>query len=172
MLKKILDKKWLDIFFIIFTILITILNTRYNTIHTKFKVKTDIGNLYLNKQDSVLFNKTNNYIKENIKNDEDFIVVPEGQIFNLINKKPWKFYNSTFTPLDFETFGEENLIKKLDNNKTDYIIFYPRNTKEYGFQTICYDYGVNFCTYIMDNYKREAIIEEGYKVLIFKKNEK
>ena len=172
MLEKLLDKKWLTIFFIIFTILITILNTKYNAIHTKLKVKTDIGNLYLNKQDSVLFNKTNNYIKENIKNDEDFIVVPEGQIFNLINKKPWKFYNSTFTPLDFETFGEENLIKKLDNNKTDYIIFYPRNTKEYGFQTICYDYGVNFCTYIMDNYKREAIIEEGYKVLIFKKNEK
>ena len=61
---------------------------------------------------------------------------------------------------------------QLKENKTTYIIFYPRNTKEYGAQTICYDYGVNFCTYIMDNYHRTAIIDDVYKVLIFKINEK
>ena len=127
-----------------------------------------MGTIYLSQNDKKLYEKINQYIEKNIKKDETFIVVPEGQMFNLIHKKPWNFYNSTFTPLDFETFKEENLIKKLKDNKTDYIIFYPRNTKDYGANTICYNYGVDFCTYIMDNYTRTAIFEEGYKALIFK----
>ncbi len=171
LLKKISDKKWLYNFFLIFTILITIINFKYYANNPKFKTKTN-QNILLKKNDNVLFDKTNEYISKNIKPNENFIVVPEGQLFNLIHKKPWKYYNSTFTPLDFETFGEANIIKKLKENKTDYIIFYPRNTKEYGAQTICFDYGVNFCTYIMDNYYRAIIIEHGHKVLIFKINEK
>ncbi len=169
-LTKILDKKWVRNIFIIFTVLTAISNYKYFLIQPKFSLKYDNQKLYFNKKDAILFKKTNEYIQKNIKKNEQIIVVPEGQIFNLINKKSWNFYNSTFTPLDFETFGEKYLIEKLKKNKTDYIIFYPRNTKEYGFATICYDYGVNFCTYIMDNYKRTAIIEEDYKVLIFKIN--
>ena len=110
--------------------------------------------------------------QKNIKKDENFIVIPEGQIFNYIHKKPWEFYNSTFTPLDFETFKDEQLINKLETNKTPYIIFFPRNTIDYGKISICYDYGVDFCTYVMDNYTRIAILEDNYKVLIFKRNEK
>ena len=171
LLKKITNKEWLYTFFLIFTILITLINFKYNFSHKKYKTLL-FPEIKLTINDSKLFNKTNDYIIKNVKKDENFIVVPEGQIFNLIHKKPWNFYNSTFTPLDFETFKESNIIKKLKENKTTYIIFYPRNTKEYGAQTICYDYGVNFCTYIMDNYHRTAIIDDVYKVLIFKINEK
>ncbi len=171
LLKKVTNKKWLLSFFLIFTTLITITNFKYNIKHKKYKTKL-YPNIQLTKNDSILFDKTNEYILKNIKNNENFIVVPEGQIFNLIHKKPWNFYNSTFTPLDFETFKEEQIIEQLKKNKTEYIIFYPRNTKEYGAQTICYNYGVNFCTYIMDYYKRTAIIENEHKVLIFKINEK
>ena len=170
LLKKIINAKWLYITFSIFTIMLAFANFKYYLNHPKYKIKTKAGSIYLTKKDSILFEKINEYIKKNIKENEEILIVPEGQIFNLIHKKTWNYYNSTFTPLDFETFGEQKLTEKLKNNKTDYIIFYPRNTKEYGAQTICYDYGVNFCTYIMDNYHREAIIEEGYKALIFKIN--
>ena len=59
----------------------------------------------LNKYDGKLFKQTNDFIEKNIKKDENFLIVPEGQIFNLIHKKNYNFYNSTFTPMDFETFG-------------------------------------------------------------------
>ncbi|MBQ7288046.1 MAG: hypothetical protein IJW73_09830, partial [Candidatus Gastranaerophilales bacterium] len=107
-------------------------------------------------------------IKENIDKDETLAVIPEGQIFNLIHRKKYDFFNSTFTPLDFETFGEKTIIERLKKKKTDYIIFYPRNTKDYGKETICYDYGVDFCNYVIDNYIKIEPIENSKKVAIFK----
>ncbi|MBQ2983241.1 MAG: hypothetical protein IJD57_00385 [Candidatus Gastranaerophilales bacterium] len=165
---KVLNKKWLVYFLIIFLIGFNIENINYFAKNQKIGLKTTIGQIQLNKDDFETFKKTNEYIKTNIQKDENLIVIPEGQIFNFIHKKPWNYYNSTFTPLDFETFGEENIIQKLNENKTDWIIFYPRNTHEYGAKTICYDYGIDFCEYIMDNYERKTIIEDKFKVLIFK----
>ena len=167
-MQKYIDKKWLINSLILFFILNFMGNLGYFLTNKKEKFKTNIGNLYINKKEINLFKSTNDFIQKNIKQNETFMVVPEGQIFNLIHKKTYQFYNSTFTPLDFETFKEENIIKNLKKNKTDYIIFYPRNTQDYGKNTICYDYAVDFCEYIIDNYKQVANIKDGNNVLIFK----
>ncbi len=165
-----ISKKYLILFITMLLISQNISNAMYYIKNPKTKTKTN--GIYLTKDYTEIFNKTNDFIEKNIKKDENFIVIPEGQIFNYIHKKPWGFYNSTFTPLDFETFKDEQLINKLETNKTPYIIFFPRNTIDYGKISICYDYGVDFCTYVMDNYTRIAILEDNYKVLIFKRNEK
>ena len=170
LLAKFLNRKWLFSLLLSFLLVANINNFYHYLKNPKEKYSTNIGTLYLSKNDKKLFEQINIYLKENAKENETMIVVPEGQIFNLINKKDWNFYNSTFTPLDFETFGEENIINTLKENKTDYILFYPRNTIDYGKATICYDYGVDFCTFVMDNYTRIAIFEEGYKALLFKLN--
>ena len=167
-IQKNIDKKWLINSLILFFILNFMGNLGYFLTNKKEKFKTVIGNLYINKNEIKLFKSTNKFIEKNIKQNETFIVLPEGQIFNLIHKKPYNYYNSTFTPLDFETFKEENMIKNLQKNKTDYIIFYPRNTQDYGKNTICYDYAVDFCKYIIDNYRQVANIKDGNNVLIFK----
>ena len=165
-----ISKKFLISIITILLITQNISNAVYYKLHPKYKTKTN--NIYLTKEFKNIFDKTNDFINKNIKKDESFIVLPEGQIFNFIHKKPWGFYNSTFTPLDFETFKDKAFIEKLKQNKTEYIIFFPRNTLEYGKAPICHNYGVDFCVYVMDNYTRIAIIEDNYKVLIFKKNEK
>ncbi|MBE7707483.1 MAG: hypothetical protein E7Z88_02125 [Cyanobacteria bacterium SIG27] len=172
LLQKNLNKKWLMNTLIIFLIFSTVKNVTYYVELPKEKIKTKIGNLYINKNESEIFKKTNYYIEKNIKPNESFVVLPEGQLFNLIHKKSYNYPNYTFTPLDFETFKEEEIIQNLKNNKTDYIIFYPRNTLDYGAQTICYDYAVDFCYYIIDNYTKVATIDNNMKVLIFKLNEK
>lgn len=172
-LQKITDKKWLINILIIFFIFCLIDKISFDLKHKKFSTKTSIGRIWLDETNSKLFYTINKFIEKNVKKDETFVIVPEGQIFNLIHKKPWNYYNTTFTPLDFETFGEKNLIDTLKKNQTDYIIFYPRNTLEYGAQTICWDWGVDFCKYIMDNYTQVGIIEYTYRATIFKiKNEK
>ncbi len=167
---KFISKKYLTL--IITTLLITqnISNILYFKTHPKYKTKT--SGIYLTKDFKNIFDKTNEFITKNIDKNENFIVLPEGQIFNYIHKKQWGFYNSTFTPLDFETFGDKNLIENLKKQQPQYIIFFPRNTVEYGKAPICHNYGVDFCVYVMDNYTRIAILDDTYKVLIFKKNEK
>ena len=167
-LQKYSDKKWLINSLIIFFIFNFTGNLSFYIKNPKAKYKTALGTVVANKKDYNLFSSTNKFIGKNIKENETFIVLPEGQIFNLIHKKPHNFYNSTFTPLDFDTFKEKNLIENLKKNKPDYVIFYPRTTSDYGKNAICYDYAVDFCKYIIDNYTQTANINDGKNVLIFK----
>lgn len=167
-----LDKNFLNYILIALLININIINLIHNINDKKLPLKTNIGNIYLKEKDYFIAKEVTDFIKNNITENQDFIVLPEGQIFNLIYQKPWKFKNSTFTPLDFETFEDKNLIQKLDENKTNFLIFYPRNTSDYGFSTICYDYGIDFCEYVANNYSRVKIIDKGYKTLIFKLRKK
>ena len=137
--------------------------------HKKEKINTSIGNIYINENEKENFVGIVDYLNKNLKKDETFVVVPEGLIFNQIFNKIHPYYYTTLTPLDFETFNEEKIINDTAKFKPDYIIFYPRNTKEYGANTICYDYGVNFCIHIINNYSRVAIIKGQYSALIFKR---
>ena len=169
--QKFIDKKWLLNSLIIFFVLNFSLNLSYYFNNQKEKLKTKVGCVFVKNKEYELFASLNSYIEKNVKINEKFIVLPEGQIFNLIHKKNnYGFFNSTFTPLDFDTFGEAKLIDKLKYNKIDYIIFYPRNTKDYGAEIICFDYAVDFCTYIMDNYTQVAEIKKNDTVQVFKIN--
>lgn len=167
-LQKFMNTKWLINAIILLFTLNFIYNIQLLLISEKKVIKTQAGNIILQKNDYELFEKTNLFIEKHVKKQENFIVLPEGQIFNLIHKKNHNFINSTFTPLDFETFQEKELIKQLQNNQTDFIIFYPRDTKEYGKQGICFDYAVDFCNYIMDNYTQVATFKSDKQVTIFK----
>ncbi len=171
-LTKIFEKKFLNIHFLIFLVFLSFTNIKNLILDHKTSYNTNRGQIYLKSDDFENFFETDSFIKKNIKENENFVVLPEGQIFNFINKKDWNFFNSTFTPLDFETFSDNYFIENLSKEKTDYVIFYPRNTKDYKNELICYDYGVDFCSYIVDNYDIAKKIGNN-KVLIYKrKNEK
>ncbi len=169
-LTKIFEKKFLNVHFLIFLVFLSFINIKNLILDKKIKYDTNSAQVYLKSDDYKNFTETDFYIKKNIKKDENFVVLPEGQIFNFINKKNWNFYNSTFTPLDFETFSDEYFIKNLSNKKTDYVIFYPRNTKDYKSESICLDYGVDFCSYIVDNYVIAKIVGKN-EVLIYKRKD-
>ncbi|MBR5304088.1 MAG: hypothetical protein IKU37_04605 [Candidatus Gastranaerophilales bacterium] len=167
-LQKFINKKWLinSIIFIFIFVFINNLTLFIRENKTLFAIKNNL--VALKKVDKNIFEKTNLFIEKHIKKDENFIVLPEGQIFNVLHNKPYKFYNSTFTPLDFETFKEKQLINQLQDKRIEYIIFYPRDTLDYGKQGICFDYAVDFCKYIMDNYTQVATLKENKQVTIFK----
>ena len=171
--KTLNNKKVIFNIFCIYIICCNIFNLSYFFSNPKFKINTTRGTLYLKDYEKELFYQLKDYVNTEMKN-KDFITVPEGEIFNFIFNGTHKFYNSTFTPLDFDAFKEENLIKELQSKKPEYIIFFPRNTKDYGKPAICYNYAIDFCTYIMDNYQRKKILNSRYKALIFErlKNEK
>jgi len=166
------NKKWVFSYLIILIVALSVKTIADRIEHSKYPIKTPVGTINLYKTDYKLVYKLEEFLNKNLAEKDSIIVVPEGQIINFIHKKPWRFYNSTFTPQDFQTFGDKYFIQKLKENQTDYIIFYPRDTWEYGAQNICYDYAVDFCTYILDNYTQVAKFGDIRKVLIFKINEK
>lgn len=174
LLEKIIDKKFLFKIFVIYFVILNAYNFIYFIKNPKFKLPIYDKNIYLDKDNKQRFYNVYSYLEKNLKKDETFLVIPEGQIFNFLLKKPYKFYNSTFTPLDFETFKEENLIHKLKTENPDYIVLYPRNTNDYGKKIICLDYAVDFCTYIDDNYQIENVVDKDVLTVILKrrKNEK
>lgn len=167
-LQKSINKKWLINSLILFFVFNFVVNLTLFIKDEKKILNTQVGLIAIKKEKYELFKSTNLFIKKHIKHNENFIVLPEGQIFNLIHKKPHKFYNSTFTPLDFEAFKEKELIRQLKNNQTDFIIFFPRDTLDYGKQGICFDYAVDFCKYIMDNYTQVATLKDDKQVTIYK----
>ena len=169
MLEKIINKKWLISFFICFFAINILGNCVFMLLTPKRLFKTNVGKIAIDEEKYREFLLVNEYIEKNIKNNESLIVLPEGQIFNLTHKLYHPFFNSTFTPLDFETFKDDYFIQKLKENKTDYIIFYPRNTFDYGKINICYDYAVDFCKYIIDNYDKEELGYNTENVRIYKR---
>ena len=171
-LSKVANKNWLLSHIIIVLIVFNIVNIKFYLRNPKSPIKTDVGTIWLNQNDALLFEDINSYFKDNLKIEDDILIVPEGQILNLIHKKPWKYYNSTFTPLDFETFGEKELIQKVKENSPKYILLYPRNAVDYGQAVFCQNYGIDFCSYIRDNYSKDKIFEHEQIAVIYKKNEK
>ena len=167
-MQKFVNKKWLINSLILYFIFSFVFNLVLYFSEDKKLVWVKGNILAIKNIDLELFNKTNLFIDKHIKPNEKFIVLPEGQIFNLIHKKTYGLYNSTFTPLDFEIFKDDELISQMKLNKIDYVIFYPRNTKDYGKQEICFDYAVDFCGYIMDNYTQVATLKDNRQVTIFK----
>lgn len=166
--KKILNENWLNNYLILFFIFNFIFSLAHYIQNPMIKYNTQIGPVPIYKKQQKAADTVNNFIKKNVKNNENFIVIPEGQIFNLIHKKDYSFYNSTFTPLDFETFGDEKLIEQLKKDKTTYIFLFPRETMEYGAKNFGKDYAVDFYKYIIDNYEKitlDDILElEIYKL--------
>ena len=169
LLNKFIDKNYLNMHFMIFFILLSFMNLKNLYFDSKTLYKNETNSIFIKNNDYNSFVNLDKFIKNNIKENEKLIVLPEGQIFNILNKKTWDFYNSTFTPLDFQTFGDEFFISQLKNNKTDYIVFYPRDTRDYGYKNICKDYAVDFCRYIVDNYKRIDDLKE-FNIEIYKIN--
>lgn len=160
--------KWLNSCIILIIIAMSLNNIL--TFRPKQSLKTNKGILYL--QDKEIFSQTLNFLENNLKKDETLIVLPEGQIFNYLTGKNWNFRNSTFTPLDFDTFNSTYLIENLKQKEITYIVFYPRNFSDYKKIGICYDFGVDFCKYIMDNYYKVKNFGQNREVIIMKKLDK
>lgn len=114
------------------------------------------------------FNEALEYLKNHSKDSDSLLVMPEGIMLNFLSGKSWDFYQTSFIPLDFDTFQNHNTIEYIALKKPQFIAFTSRNTSEYGKTRICRDYGVGVCRYVIDNYSLEAAFGEKFRIFIFK----
>ncbi len=110
-----------------------------------------------------------NFLKKHTNASDTVMIFPEGLMFNFLADRKSDNYYSSLIPLYVETFGEDNIIEHFKQTKPDYIIFSDYNTGDYYFRQICKDYAINFCSYVVENYKKVDVIENGLQYNVYKK---
>ncbi len=117
------------------------------------------------------FKEALEYLNLHAENQKSLLVMPEGIMLNFLSGKEHEFYQTSFIPLDFDTFKEDNIINEIKLKKPQFIAFTNRETDEYGQNYICKDYGVKTCKYVVKNYSLEAVFGEKFRIYLFKNKE-
>ncbi|MBP3924493.1 glycosyltransferase family 39 protein [bacterium] len=130
-------------------------------------INTERGKIYTNS--SNVLSEVTNYFSS-LPNTDRVLFLPEGMILNfLTHTKSDDFYNS-FIPLYIETFSEKTLIEHYQQTKPEYIVFSNTDMRDYGYESICQDYALQFCSYVLNNYDlTEKFSENTNTFLIYKK---
>lgn len=98
-------------------------------------------------------NDTLSKIKNYLRPEDTFVVLPEGVILNYLSrhKNPTPYFE--FTPPVFNTtLSEDEIIASLRQNQPDYIILTDRDTLEHGARYFGQDYGVKTFSWIKNHY--------------------
>ncbi len=127
------------------------INTQLIFGEVKYPIKTPAGTIYSEYPTASAIGEALPFF-QNLKEDEDFIVLPEGLFLNFAFKGDYKFFNTSFIPLDFDAYGEDYLVKAFLANLPKYVLLTNRNTVDYAKSYICKDYGQKLCEIISDKY--------------------
>lgn len=165
--------------FLIATVFITNLNSLGNRSYIAVDkpkinnfVLVRISGILTNKHVAKVFQDAADYMDKNTEPSDRVVVLPESQFFNFVAKRSADNYYDSLTPMYFDAFGEENVIKHFEETKPEYFILNNRNTGDYGKRFICEDYAQNFCTFVYNNYDRiEKFESGGFNFKIYKRKD-
>lgn len=92
-------------------------------------------------------------LRTSLKEDQTVLVLPEGVTLNyfLRRRTPTRVLN--FMPPELIMFGEEEIVRELEANPPDYVIFYTRLTIEYGYPLFGTHYAESIVRWLRANYE-------------------
>lgn len=117
------------------------------------KVNSVHGTIYTYQQNADAMNNVLSVLN-NYDSNTEAVVYPEGLIINFLSQNQLKSedrYNSLI-PLYFESMGEKNFTRMLDDKKPEFVIFNNQSTKDYYFEYICTNYAFKFCQAVRRDY--------------------
>lgn len=139
-------------------------------------VATRFGTLYCEPLDRTEnFLKTINYLETQTEPGSRVVVFPEGILINLLSQRQHPLRYAEFLPHGIERFGEERLIREMEENGTDYIVLLNLQTTPYEFHYFGMDYARKIMNWIWTNYEQCALFgpmpftDEGFGFVIFKR---
>jgi hypothetical protein len=123
----------------------------------------------------VIFNKALEKIEEIIKQEENFIVLPEGVMLNFLAKRknPSPYIN--FMPPEIIIFGEDQIITAFRGAAPDYVLLMDKDTSVYGYPYFGKDYGNKLFRWVKENYKplctigNQPFSGRGFGIIIAKR---
>lgn len=159
---------WLLIFFII---LFGFSNYERCKIIHNIGIPFDKGVIWTEDYAAEAIWKTYQYIKNETKDDDTILVMPEGAMLNYLTdrKSNNKYYY--LLPPNIEILGENNIVEDLEKNLPEYIIISPRSFVDYKETFFCESFGKEICG-LIPKYYNSPIIQKGqyeYAIAIYKK---
>lgn len=158
----------LTVFFLLFFISNS---ERINIIFENTKYNFYKGYLYPEKLYSNSVYSVIRYIKENTKPDDTVLVLPEGAMINFFTdrKSHNKFYY--LIPPNIEIFGEENIVKELEEDLPNYLVIQPMSFTNFNETYFCESFGNKICNLIPQYYEPPTVFGKDFWMAIYKKKE-
>lgn len=130
------------------------------------------NSVFVHPQVANTLNEATEYIRANTNPTDKIVVIPETMYLNFVTGRTADNIFDSLTPMYFETFGEEFVIKHFTLTKPEYFILNNRDTYDYGKRFICEDYGKQFCQFVEEKYtKIETFGKEKYVMQLYKRND-
>ena len=89
--------------------------------------------------------------------DEGLVVLPEGVMFNYLARLPNPTPYLNFMPPELIMFGQENMLRAMQQAKPRYVLLTHRNTEEYGYDFFGQGYGQQLGRWIEQHYRPRAL---------------
>lgn len=166
-----IDKKYQNItgiYILMFALCIMFINSIQRNNLNEI-VSTSRGAVSTFKNNAKSTNELISFISDNTNKNDKIVILPEGLMINFLTDRKSDDYFNSILPLYIESFGEDKIIQHFENNKPDYFVLSNENMSNYGFQCICEDYALEFCSFINSNYNHIKTIDNGYRYLVFRK---
>lgn len=93
--------------------------TRHNL---TYKLNIYGNDLVVEKGLGLLLDETVNYVKKHSQKSDKLLVYPEGVLVNYLTEREPDYMYYSLHPIFMETFGEDNVIQKIKENKIEYIM--------------------------------------------------
>lgn len=145
----------------------------YKRTLTTGKISSPHGTIYTYEQQADNINNVLSILNNDENTNSTALVYPEGMIINFLSKNNVKsddYYNSLI-PLYFESMGEDNFIKVLNEKKPKFVILNSQSMSDYYFEHICTNYAFNFCEQINQDYTEEADFNGVVSYKVYRRNQ-
>lgn len=126
-----------------------------------YPVSTKKGSIYTTESWGKSIDKTINFVKNNVAENDSFVVMPEGILLNFLTDRNSGSFFDSFTPYYVEIF-EDEIIRDLKLKKPEYIFISNQNSNDYGFAIFGKNYAENIVDYIENNYNYIKKIGEAH----------
>lgn len=172
-LKKYYNEKYLSFVLIVFSFF-NFCFCAFSVYQGKnYKINTDKGTIFATYSVGKTVEQTAKYIAENTSEQDRVLVLPEGLMINyLANRKSDDMFYQLL-PNHIEILGEENIVKKMSKNPSEYIVLTSLTTGAYGKTYFCSDYAQKICDFINENYDYLEVFEnkqnnKGFMMMVLK----
>lgn len=131
------------------------------------KISTNNGTIYADDYYGTSIKKLVEFIDTNSKPDDKILILPECTAINFLANRASdnKFYS--LIPLYVETFGEENILYRLNQYPPKYIVVSNYDTSNYYYSYFGQDYAKQIYEYILEKYNPIKQIGKGFVFIVF-----
>jgi len=129
---------------------------------TNVEINSNTATFYADFRGNIV-NEIINEIETDTSSKDTLAVLPEGVMLNFLTQRENSTPYINFMPPEFALFGESNMLNAFKTNPPDYIVLTNKSLKEYGFQELGIDIGVNLYQWIDKNYDLIKNIEPEVK---------